>query len=280
MKSSNPVLGRLIERSDQHASFQRTPVQQPYGTPQGYGLPGQPQTGGFAPERTGRMTVDDVVIRTIGLLAVVGISAALAWNLVPAPPGGTMILWGAAGIGLVLGLVISFMGITNPFLITAYAAVQGVLVGVISQIYETFYNGIVMQAVVLTFGIFFGMAALYKFKVIRATPTFVKWMVGAIIGVLLLMLVNFGLAIFGVNDGTGLGLRAGVTGEVGWEAWAFSLVCIGVASLTFILDFKVIEDGVNAGVDQKYAWYASFGILVGLIWLYFEILRFISYLRR
>ncbi len=125
MKSSNPVLGRLIERSDQHASFQRTTVQQPYGTPQGYGSPSQPQMGGFAPERTGRMTVDDVVIRTIGLLAIVGISAALAWNLVPAPPGGTMILWGAAGIGLVLGLVISFMGITNPFLITGYAAVRG-----------------------------------------------------------------------------------------------------------------------------------------------------------
>ncbi len=124
------------------------------------------------------------------------------------------------------------------------------------------------------------MAALYKFRVIRATPTFVKWVIGAVIGLFLLMLVNFGLAIFGVNEGTGLGLRAGVTGDVGWLAWAFSLVCIGVASLTFILDFKAIEDGVNAGVDQKYAWYASFGILVGLIWLYFEILRFLSYLRR
>jgi uncharacterized YccA/Bax inhibitor family protein len=124
------------------------------------------------------------------------------------------------------------------------------------------------------------MAALYKFKVIRATPTFVKWVVGAVIGVVLLMVVNFALAIFNVNDGTGLGLRAGATGEVGWLPIVFSLVCIGVASLTFILDFKVIEDGVNAGVDDKYAWYASFGILVGLIWLYFEILRFISYLRR
>jgi uncharacterized YccA/Bax inhibitor family protein len=280
VKSSNPVLGRLIERSDQHASFQRTTVQQPYGTPQGYGSPSQPQMGGFAPERTGRMTVDDVVIRTIGLLAILGITAALSWALVPPTAGGTMVLWGAAGIGLVLGLVIAFKGITNPFLITGYAAVEGVLVGVISRVYEDFYDGIVMQAVAATFGIFFGMAALYKFKVIRATPRFVRWVIGAVLGLLLLMLVNFGLAIFGVNEGTGLGLRAGVTGDVGWLPIAFSLLCIGVASLTFILDFKVIEDGVNAGVDQKYAWYASFGILVGLIWLYFEILRLLSYLRR
>jgi uncharacterized YccA/Bax inhibitor family protein len=280
VKSSNPVLGRLIERSDQHASFQRTTVQQPYGTPQGYGSPSQPQMGGFAPERTGRMTLDDVVMRTIGLLAIVGIVGGLSWKLVPDTSGGMMVLWGAAGVGLILGLVISFMGITNPVPIVAYAVVEGVLVGVISRIYEDLYAGIVVQAVAATFGIFFGMALLYKFKVIRATPRFVRWVIGAVIGLVLLMLVNWALAVFGVNDGSGLGLRAGETGEVGWLPFVFSLVCIGVASLTFILDFKAIEDGVNAGAERRFAWYASFGILVGLIWLYFEILRFLSYLRR
>jgi len=283
VKSSNPVLGRLVERSNQHASFQRAPVQQPYGTPPGYGTtpdyaPGGP--GGFAPTRTGRMTIDDVVVRTIGLLAIVGVVGAASWVLVPPTTVGMTVLFGAAGIGLVLGLVISFMGITNPIPIVAYAAVEGVLVGVISRVYEDRYNGIVLQAVAVTFGIFVGMAALYKFRVIRATPTFVKWVFGALIGVLLLMFLNFGLALFGVNDGAGLGLRAGPDGKVGWLPIVFSLVCIAVASLTFILDFKAIEDGVNAGVAEKYAWYASFGILVGLIWLYFEILRFISYLRR
>jgi uncharacterized YccA/Bax inhibitor family protein len=282
VKSSNPVLGRLVDRSNQHASFQRAPVQQPYGTP-GYGTTpeyGYDVPGGIAPARTGRMTIDDVVVRTLGLLAIVGIAGAAAWVLVPANAFGTTVLFGAVGVGLVLGLVISFMGITNPLLISAYAVVQGVLVGVISRVYEDLYSGIVLQAVVVTFGIFFGMAALYKFRVIRATPTFVKWVTGAVIGVFLLMIVNFLLAIFDVNNGAGLGLRAGATGDVGWLPVVFSLVCIGVASLTFILDFKAVEDGVNAGVDEKYAWYASFGILVGLIWLYLEILRFLSYLRR
>lgn len=282
MNSSNPVLGRLVDRADQHASFQRAPAQQPYGTP-GYGTTppyGQDAPGGFAPARTGRMSIDDVVVRTVGLLAIVGIVGALAWALVPANAVGTAVLFGALGIGLVLGLIISFAQITNPIPIVAYAAAQGVLVGMVSRVYEDRFDGIVLQAVTATFGIFFGMALLYKFRIIRATPTFVKWLMGALIGVVLLMLVNFMLAVFNVNDGAGLGLRAGPDGDVGWLPIVFSLVCIGVASLTFILDFKVIEDGVNAGVEQKFAWYASFGILVGLIWLYLEILRMISYLRR
>jgi len=278
VKSNNPVLGRLIERSNHHASFQRAPAKQPYGTtPQG-STPeyGQTAPGGFAPARSGRMTVDDVVMRTIGLLAIVGIVGALAWRLIPRDSAlAPLALFGAAGIGLVLGLIISFKGITNPPLIIGYAVVEGVLVGVISRYYEDRYDGIVLQAVAATFGVFFGMALLYKFRVIRATPTFVKWVTGALIGVLALMLVNFALSVFGVNDGAGIGLRDG-----GPLAIGFSLVCIGVASMTFILDFKAIEDGVNAGVDERYAWYASFGILVGLIWLYFEILRLLSYLRR
>lgn len=280
MKSSNPVLGRIVERSSQHASFQRSSVQQPRGT-QGYGTTpeyGAGAPGGFAPARSDRMTIDDVVVRTIGLLAIVGVVGALSWALLPTGLS-IVALFGAAGIGLILGLIISFKAITNPPLIIAYAAVEGVLVGVISRFFEAQYPGIVVQAVTATFGVFFGMAAMYKFKVIRATPTFVKWVTGAVIGVVALMLVNFLLAIFGVGGGEGLGLRD-TEGDVNALAFGFSILCIGVAALTFILDFKAIEDGVNAGVEQKYAWYASFGILVGLIWLYLEILRFISYLRR
>lgn len=231
-------------------------------------------SSGYAPSTTDRMTIDDVVVRTIGLLVVVGIAGAAAWIALPRTGLSSMALFGAAGIGLILGLIISFRGITNPVPIVAYAAIQGVLVGLISRIYEDVYSGIVLQAVTATFGVFFGMAVLYKFRVIRATPTFTKWVIGALFGVVALMLVNFLLAVFNVNDGTGLGLRSG-----GPLAIGFSLLCIGIAALTFILDFKAIEDGVNAGVERRFAWYASFGILVGLIWLYLEILRLIGFLR-
>jgi uncharacterized YccA/Bax inhibitor family protein len=183
-------------------------------------------------------------------------------------------------VGLVLGLVISFKQITNPAVIITYAVAEGVLLGLISKVYEALYDGIVLQAVVATFAVFAGMALLYRFKVIRATPRFTKWLLGAVIGVVGLMLVNFLLSVFGVNDGAGLGLRAGATGEVGWLPIVFSLVCIGIAALTFIQDFAVVEEGVAQGVARRYGWFASFGILVGLVWLYLEILRLLSYLRR
>jgi len=273
VKSSNPVLSRLVDRSTQHASFNRVPAEPIGGSQYGYGQPpvAAPYTATPVAER---MTVDDVVVRTTFLLAVVGVFGAIGWFVLPDSIS-TGVAIAAAMVGLVLGLVISFARITNPALITVYSAAEGLFLGVISQAYNDAYNGIVIQAVAATFAIFFGMAALYKFKVIRVTPTFTKWVIGALIGVTVLMLVNFAMAIFNVNGGSGLGLRSG-----GPTAIIFSLVCIGIAALTFALDFKSVQDLAEAGADRKYAWYASFGIVVGLVWLYLEILRLLGYLRR
>jgi uncharacterized YccA/Bax inhibitor family protein len=215
------------------------------------------------------MTIDDVVTRTVGLLALTGVSGAVAWTLVPNTAlFATWIV--AAMAGLVLGLVIAFARVTNPAVIGAYAVVEGVFVGLVSKYYEAAYSGIVIQAVVGTFGLFFIMAALFKAKVIRATPKFVKWVMGALIGVFALIMISFVLSFFGVNTH----LRDG-----GPLAIVFSLVVIGVASLTFILDFAQIEEGVAQGMPKRYAWACAFGILVGLIWLYLEILRLLGYLR-
>ena len=285
MKSSNPVLGRLVNRQAQHAGYQRMPAQQPYGgagMPPAYGSPQTPQGyPPYAPARAAEpMTVDDVVVRTVAMLAVVGICGAAAWALLP-DSASIGILIGAAMVGLVLGLVISLARITNPFLILTYSAVEGVFVGLISKYYADQFGGnIVLQAVVATFAVFFGMAVLYKFRIIRVTSTFRKWVVGALFGVLGLMLVNFVLAIFHVNGGAGLGLRGDSSGRGTLLAVGFSLLCIGIAALTFALDFDVIEQGVKAGIERRYAWYAAFGIVVGLIWLYLEILRLLGYARR
>lgn len=278
MRSSNPVLGRLVDRSAQHAGYQRVPASPQYGTP-GLGYaPSQPDYQAQTPMtvRSRPMTLDDVVVRVVALLAVVGVVGAGAWLLIPRGAVSLVALFGALGVGLVLGLVIAFARVTNPAVILTYAAVEGVLLGLISRVYADMFDGssIVMQAVVATFAVFFGMAAVYKFRIIRVTPTFAKWLMGALIGVVGLMLVNFLLAAFDVNGGAGLGLRNGSDLAIG-----FSLLCIGIAALTFLLDFKAIEEGVAAGVDQRYAWYASFGILVGLIWLYLEILRLLGYAR-
>jgi uncharacterized YccA/Bax inhibitor family protein len=223
------------------------------------------------------MSLDDVVVRTVGLLVLTGIAGGVAWTLLPdGGPTVTLALIGSAIVGLVLGLVISFKQITNPFVIGAYAVVEGVLLGVISRYFEARFPGIVIQAVVGTFGVFFGMAILYKFRVLRATPKFARFVIGALIGVVALMVINLVLGMFGIN----MGIRAGETGEVGALPIIFSIIVIGVGALTFILDFDMIEKGVQYGLPEKFAWYCAFGLLVGLIFLYIEILRLLSYLRR
>lgn len=213
------------------------------------------------------MSIDDVVVKTVTLLGILGVSAAAAWVLVP--DSLLRVAWiGAAVVGLALGLIISFSRMANPALVIAYSVVEGVFVGMVSKAFNSLYDGIVLQAVVASFGVFFLMAMLYKARVIRATPKFVRGMVAAMVGLFAVMMINLVLALFGVNTG----LRDGSPLAIG-----FSLVCIVVASLSFVLSFAEIEEGVRMGLPQRYSWTAAFGILVSLVWLYIEILRLLSF---
>jgi uncharacterized YccA/Bax inhibitor family protein len=115
------------------------------------------------------------------------------------------------------------------------------------------------------------MLIVYKTGAIRVTPKFTRVLVGATIGVFGLMLVNLIAYLF--HPG-GLGLRDG-----GALAIIFSLICIVVAAFSLVLDFDIIEQGIKHGADEKFAWYASFGLMVTLIWLYLELLRLLGYLR-
>jgi uncharacterized YccA/Bax inhibitor family protein len=258
VKSSNPVLSRLGQAAEQ----QRT-------TGYGYGEPYPTSPGYAAPPVAQPMTIDDVVVKTVVLLGITGISAILAWTLVPDALTGAAWI-GAAIVGLVLGLVISFSRMANPALVVTYAVVEGVFVGMVSKTFESFYDGIVLQAVVATFGVFFLMAILYRSRVIRSSPRFRRIMIAAIGGLFMVMLLNLVLSLFGVHTG----LRGGGALSIG-----FSLVCIVVAALSFVLDFDQIEQGVRMGLPQRYSWTCAFGILVGLIWLYLEILQLLSYLQ-
>ncbi|HEX6498001.1 MAG TPA: Bax inhibitor-1/YccA family protein [Micromonosporaceae bacterium] len=270
MQSSNPVLGRLRDAARQER-YGIYPAQQPTG----YDQYGYPQSPVVQPAVARPMTIDDVVTRSVALLLVTGVFAAFSWIFLTGPITALATI-GSSIAGLVLVLVISFKRITNPAVISAYAAVEGILLGVVSRVFEDAYSGIVIQAVVGTFGVFFGMAALYKFRVLRATPKFARFVLGALIGVVALGLVNWVLAMFGHNPGLvyyGPGQSSGL-------AIVFAIACIAIGALTFILDFDAIEQGIRYGLPEKYAWYCAFGILVGLIYLYWYILRLLGYLRR
>jgi uncharacterized YccA/Bax inhibitor family protein len=275
VQSSNPVLSRLGENARRgRFATDGAGIQRP-----GAATAERGYVGGPVIDRTGErvMTLDDVVTRTVLLVALTGLVGAAAWILVPDGAATGLAILGSCLAGLVLGLVIAFARVTNPLLIAGYAVLQGVLLGVVSRLYESLYSGIVVQAVVGTFGVFFGMAMLYKFRVLRATPRFTRFVVGALIGVVALSLVNWVAYLFGANLGL---VQYDMTGKVGLMPIIFVLVCIGVGALTFILDFAAVEDGVRYGLSEKYAWYCAFGLLVGLIFLYWQILRLLGYLRR
>jgi uncharacterized YccA/Bax inhibitor family protein len=266
VKTTNPVLARLGQAAERERAAGYSPVG-PYGQP-GYEQP-YPTAGAYpaAPPTVTPMTLDDVVVKTVTMLAILGASAAAAWVLVPDALVGAAWI-GAAMLGLVLGLIISFSRMAHPALVVAYSVVEGVFLGMVSKAFESLYDGIVLQAVIATFGVFFLMATLYKVRAIRATPKFVRGVTAAIVGVFAVMLINLVLALFGVNTG----LRDGSPLAIG-----FSLVVIVVAALSFVLSFHEIEEGVRLGLPQRYAWTAAFGVVVSLIWVYLEILRLISY---
>ncbi|MEO6711894.1 MAG: Bax inhibitor-1/YccA family protein [Mycobacteriales bacterium] len=257
MASSNPILSKAFP---EQAGF--GPAPDPYGygtTPPGYA---QPE----------RLTIDDVVMHTAGMLVVLVAVAALSWALVPIE----------AGLGLILPAVLVAVGIViytgvkrrvSPAAAIAYAVVEGYIVGVISHVYNDFagYDGIVLQAVVASIAVFFGMLALYQSGVIRATPKFKKVVMTATLGIMLTYLASIVMGVFGadmplLNSNSGLGILV-------------SAVIVVVAALNFILDFDQIEKAVAAGAPREAAWAAALGLVVTLVWLYLEMLRLLSKLQ-
>lgn len=237
------------------------------------------------PADMGRMTFDDVIVKTILCLGVVLVGAAIPAFVLPGLALPLMVL-GMIG-GLVLGLVNAFKREPVPALILAYAALQGLFVGGITMILEAQFPGIALQAVTGTLVVFGVTLALFKSGKVRATPKAMKFFMIAIISYALFSLVNLGLMLFGVTEGA-FGLRStGIPGTEGMfgfsEGIPFGLVigllAIGLAAFSLIVDFTSISEGVRAGAPQRYSWTAAFGLTVTLLWLYVEILRLIAIIR-
>ncbi len=216
------------------------------------------------------MTLDDVVVRTAAMLAVVLIAGATTWRVGDSSAAVPLLLVCAMG-GLGLGLYMSFKMVANAPLSLIYAALEGGLLGAISRSFNDRWPGIVIQALAGTVMVAVGMLFVYKIGAIRVTPKFTRVLTGAISGVFGLMLLN-GLAYL-FHPG-GLELRTG-----GTTAVIFSLICIVIASMCLVQDFDLVERGIRNGADHKFAWYCAFGLTVTLVWLYLEILRLLSYMR-
>ncbi|PJI94148.1 Bax inhibitor-1/YccA family protein [Luteimicrobium subarcticum] len=217
---------------------------------------------------TGRLTYDDVIIKTGGLFAVLLVAAAITWQLSDAMPG----LWvGGMVVGLALGLVNAFKRQPSPALILLYGVAEGVFLGGLSKVYNDWYDGIVVQAVLATFATFAAALVLFRSGKVRVTPKFTRWLLVAMTGYLVFSLVNLVLVWTGVLGGWGL--RGGGFGVV------IGLLAVGMAAASLLVDFDAIKRGVERGAPAKMAWSAAFGLVVTLIWLYTEILRILAILR-
>jgi uncharacterized YccA/Bax inhibitor family protein len=228
----------------------------------------------WSPAGTGDvMTVQGAVTKTIFALLVTIGAAAFVWrgffleqDITP------YMMVGAIG-GLVVGLVNSFRGAAGPISTTLYAGFEGLFIGGISAYVQNNpkYRGLPFQAVVLTFGVMFAVLAAYKARIVQATEGFKMGIMAAMSGLCLVYLVGFVMAIFGA--------RIPYIHESGPIGIGFSVFVVGLAALTLVLDFDLIERGARSGAPKRMEWYAAFGLLVTLIWLYIQILRLLMKLQ-
>ncbi|MEV4646811.1 Bax inhibitor-1/YccA family protein [Saccharopolyspora sp. NPDC049357] len=255
--TSNPAFRKLPEMAGGYANFNYGQGQQ-----SSYG-----QAPAAPPQAARPMTIDDVVTKTAITLVLAVITATLTFLV--GPPAVVLAL-PAALVALVISLVIVFTKKVRPALVVAYSALEGVFLGGISYLFASMFNpGIITQAIIGTLGVFAAMLVVYKTGAIRVTPKLTKWIIGAIAGAAVLMLVNLVAGFFMQG---GLGLR-----EAGPLGIGFSLLCIGIAAFSFLLDFDAADKAIRSGVDAKFAWYIAFGLMTTLVWLYLEMLRLLSY---
>jgi uncharacterized YccA/Bax inhibitor family protein len=229
---------------------------------------------GGAQSLAGRMTLDGTVNKTGLLLLCVVLTAGWTWNVFARSenPAAVMpyLLIGAIG-GFIVALVTIFKQAWSPVLAPVYALLEGLVLGGISAFYEKAFKGIVIQAVLLTLGVTCALLFAYRARIIRATENFKLGVFAATGGIALIYLAGFVMSFFG----------AGIPyiHESGAIGIGFSLLVVVIASLNLVLDFDFIEHGVEQGAPKYMEWYAAFGLMVTLIWLYLEMLRLLAKLR-
>jgi uncharacterized YccA/Bax inhibitor family protein len=240
---------------------------------------------------TGRtMTMGGTAWATLLFLAITAAAGVFGWTtvtltetnfvdengnrIVDASFNSPGLLFVAMIVALGLGILTAFKPKLARFTGFGYALAMGYVLGAISAYYEATWNGIVVQAILGTFGVFTAMLVLYGLRILRVTPRMVKFIVGATFGILIMYGVAFIASLFGADMEFVYGTGGGTFGIL------LSLFIVGVAAFNLLLDFDFIEKGSEAGLPSYMEWYGAFGLMVTLIWIYIEMLRLLARLRQ
>lgn len=226
-----------------------------------------------------RMTVDGTIMKTLLLLALLVISLGVMWSTFwhgGKPDVKAMMPWliGGGIVALVLALVGVFFHRAAPVLAPIYAVAKGITLGGLTMFVATIYPGIAEAAAVYTTAVLIGLALLYKMGIIRASDSFVRGVMIATAGLMIGTLALWVLGMFGI----GKGLAGALYGN-GWIGIGFSGLCVVLAALNLVVDFKFIEEGAQRGAPKHYEWVGAFALLITLAWLYVEILVLLMKLR-
>jgi uncharacterized YccA/Bax inhibitor family protein len=219
------------------------------------------------------MTISGAVNKTAALLFLTVCSAAYTWAVTNADGARAAAPWAIGGLlaALVVGFVIVFKKQWSPVLGPAYALAEGLFLGAFSAMMQARYPGIVVSAVTLTLGTLGALLLAYRSGLIRVTENFRLGVVAATGGIFLVYMVSFIMSLFGVNIP-----YIHQSGPIGI---GFSVFVIIVAALNLVLDFDFIENGAAAGAPRYMEWYAAFGLLVTIVWLYIEFVRLLAKLQ-
>ena len=212
-----------------------------------------------------QMTIEGTVNKTaISLLLLVG-SGYFTFDVV-----NPFLLVGCGIGGFVIAIITVFKKEWAPITVPIYASLEGAMLGGISYMYNSLYNGIVTNAILLTLGILVSLLIAYRSGYIKPTENFKLGIFAATGGIAIVYLINFimgffgsGFSIMNINNSSPLSI-------------GFSVVVVIIASLNLVLDFDFIEEGAEKGAPKYMEWYGAFGLLVTLIWLYLEILRLLA----
>jgi uncharacterized YccA/Bax inhibitor family protein len=269
------------EKAFEEASQEFKATQPGWAAPEaGTHVQTQPITDGPITAWQKGMTLNGTITASVALLVLLLISGAFGWNAASGPVDNegveTYQFPAIALVGIIVGFIAVIVAMRKPNLAKilgpVYAIAYGFAVGAISKGYETFYDGIVVQAVLATASVFAVMLVLYRTRIIKVTDKFRRTVIVATLGVMVLYLFSFVLSLFGTTlpflDGSNMLFSI-----------LFSLFVCGLAAANLALDFDFIERGINSGLPKSYEWVGALGLVVTLVWLYLEILRLLSYLR-